>query len=209
MLCTFLVSDSWQGVRKNGTEFVVSSTKDHRRGELYLIDRDGNELQRLTNDTLSDSDPIFSPDGNQIVFRSKRGTPFDELWMMNSNGTDLHRLTHYPDEDTTAFIHSYHAGPPFWEPNAHCISYISNQRGKSSIFLIDPDGTHSRRLTSDVTMNEGWHSWSFDGKYVVIEGSDKENKDYNIYLLNNKGTLLKQLTNEYQFEQAPVFVRMP
>lgn len=205
----FLVADSWQGVRKNGKEFVVSSNKDHRRNELYRIDRDGNELQRLTNDTLNDNDPIFSPEGKQIVFRSKRGTTFDELWMMNADGSNLHRLTHYPEEDTTAFIHSYHAGPPFWEPNGNFISYISNQQGKSSIFLIDPDGKNSRRLTSDSLLNEGWHSWSADGKYLTAECSDNENKKFSIYLFDAKGTLIQQLTSEYQYEQGPVFVQTP
>lgn len=203
----FLVSDSWQGVGKNGTEFVVSSNKDHRRNELYRIDKDGKELRRLTNDTLDDNDPVFSPDGKQIVFRSKRGTTYDELWMMNSDGTDLHRLTYYPEDNTTAFVHSYHAGPPFWEPNGNFISYISNQRSKSSIYLINPDGTNSRRLTNDTTMNEGWHSWSADGKYLVADCSDKGNKKFSIFLIDKNGRVLQQLTNEFKYEQAPVFVR--
>jgi len=205
----FPVADSWQGVRKNGTEFVVSSNKEQRRNELYLIDRNGNEVRRLTNDTLYDNDPIFSPDGEQIVFRSKRGTKHDELWIMRTDGSNLHRLTRYPEEDTTAFIHSYHAGPPFWEPNNNFISYISNQQGRSSIFLIAPDGSGGRRFTADTTMNEGWHSWSHDGLYLAVECSDRENKKFSIFLFNNKGKMVKQLTNEHQFEQGPVFVRVP
>ncbi|MBP6671739.1 MAG: PD40 domain-containing protein [Bacteroidetes bacterium] len=204
----FLVADSWQGVRKNGAEFVVSSPKDHRRNELYLIDKDGNELKRLTNDTLNDNDPIFSPNGETIVFRSKRGTRYDELWMMKSNGTDLRRLTYYPEEDTTAFIHSYHAGPPFWEPNRNIISYLSNQQGRSSIFVIDPDGKNQRRLTDQTEMNLGWHSWSHDGRFLAAEGSDMQNKKFSIYLLDRTGTILKQLTSEFQYEQAPVFVQI-
>lgn len=205
----FPVVDSWQGVRNNGTEFVVSSNKDHRRNELYLIDRNGNELRRLTHDTLSDNDPIFSPDGEQIVFRSKRGTPYDELWIMRSDGSQLRRLTRYPESDTTAFIHSYHAGPPFWERNSNMISYISNQQGRSSIFLISPDGSNARRFTADTTLNEGWHSWSPDGRFLAAECSDPGNKKFSIYLFDRSGTRLKQLTNEYRFEQAPVFVRIP
>lgn len=208
-ISSFLVSDSWQGTRKNGTEFVVSSAKDHRRNELYIIDNNGRELRRLTNDTLYDGDPIFSPDGNLIVFRSKRGTTYDELWMMNSDGTGLMRLTRYPEEDTTAFIHSYHAGPPFWEPNGNFISFISNQQGRSSIFLIDPDGTNLRKLSRNSGINEGWHSWSPDGKYLVAECSDSLHKKYSIYLMDSKGNILRQLTDEFQYEQAPVFVRKP
>lgn len=208
-ISSFLVSDSWQGVRNNGREFVVASSKDHRRNELYIIDRNGKEMRRITNDTLSDNDPIFSPDGQQIVFRSKRGTKYDELWIVDADGTNLRRLTRYPEDDTTAFLHSYHAGPPFWEPNGNFISYISNQQNRSSIFLINPDGTNNRRLTNDTTLNEGWHSWSPDGRYVAVECSDRENKKYSIYLMERNGTMLRRLTQEYQYEQAPVFVRVP
>jgi len=208
-ISSFLVVDSWQGSRKNGTEFVVSSAKDHRRNELYLIDKNGRELRRLTNDTLNDSDPVFSPDGRQIVFRSKRGTRYDELWMMNADGSELHRLTQYPEEDTTAFIHSYHAGPPFWEPNGNFISYISNQQGRSSIFLIDPDRKNFRKFSRNTSLNEGWHSWSADGKYLVADCSDPEHKKYSIYLMDADGNILHQLTNEFQYEQSPVFVRKP
>ncbi len=208
-ISTFLVADSWVGARNNGTEFVVSSPKDHRRNEIYRIDNNGKEQQRLTNDTLNDNDPIFSPDGSTIVFRSKRGTRYDELWMMKADGSNLRRLTKYPEEDTTAFIHSYHAGPPFWEPNGNFISYISNQRSTTSIFLINPDGSNVRRFSHSDSLREGWHSWSPDGNYLVAECSDKGNKKFSIYLFHKNGTLLRQLTDEFRLEQAPVFVRRP
>lgn len=208
-ISSFLVNDSWLGVRKGGGEFVVASAKDHRRGELYLIDRNGNELRRLTADTLNDNDPIFSPDGERIVFRSKRYTRYDELWMMNADGSGLHRLTVYPEQDTTAFIHSYHAGPPFWEPNAGIISYISNQQSRVGIYLIRPDGTGGRRFSPDTTMNMGWHSWSPEGNFLAAECSDLQNKKFSIYLFSRDGTRLRQLTNDFRYEQAPVFVRKP
>lgn len=128
---------------------------------------------------------------------------------MRSDGTDLRRLTRYPESDTTAFIHSYHAGPPFWEPHSNSISYISNQQGRSSIFLISPDGSNNRRFTADSTMNEGWHSWSPDGRFLAAECSDLQNMKFSIYLFDSNGNRLKQLTNEHRYEQAPVFVRTP
>jgi TolB protein len=206
-ISSFLVADSWVGVRNGGEEFVVASSKDHRRGEIYRIDRNGNELRRLTSDTLNDNDPIFSPDGESIVFRSKRGTRYDELWMMDADGANLRRLTRYPEEDTTAFIHSYHAGPPFWEPNRNIISYISNQRSRTGIYLIRPDGTGGRPFTADTSMNYGWHSWSPDGEYLVTEVSDTANTKFNIVLYTKDGRRVQQLTNEFRYEQGPVFVR--
>ncbi|NUN68763.1 MAG: PD40 domain-containing protein [Bacteroidetes bacterium] len=206
-ISSFLVADSWIGVRNDGAEFVVASAKDHRRGEIYRIDRNGKELRRLTADTLNDNDPIFSPDGRTVVFRSKRGTKYDELWMMDANGADLRRLTRYPEEDTTAFIHSYHAGPPFWEPNQNIISYISNQRSRSGIYLIRPDGTGGRPFSADTSVNLGWHTWSPDGEYVVTEESDPANTKFSIVLYTKEGRRVQQLTNEYRYEQGPVFVR--
>lgn len=201
----FLVEDSWMGVRKGGEEFAVSSNKDGKRHELYLIDRDGNELKRLTDNDYPDADPCFSPDGRQIVFRSKRGE-LDELWIMDDDGAEPRQLTHYPADDTTAGRHEYHAGPPFWEPNWNFISYMSKQKGNYSIFTIDPDGKNPRQLTPD-GFDEGYHAWSPDGRLVVFDGTPLDKVNYDIYLMNADGSDIRRLTMDTSYEQGPVFVK--
>lgn len=203
-ISNFIVEDSWVSSRKNGTEFVVSSGKDGKRHELYLIDRNGKELKRLTNDDVYDNDPAFSPNGKQIVFRSKR-SEYDELWIMDDNGANLRRLTYYPKDEKDADKNAYHASAPFWEPNRNLISFASKRQGNYSIFTIKPDGSGLKQLTSG-KLDEMWHSWSPDGKWVAYDGTDEQG-NYDIYLMRSDGAGLKRLTSDKRSEMAPVFVR--
>lgn len=206
----FRVHDSWMGSRKKGQEFVVAKYANKKKS-IVLIDRDGNELKTLVqSDSAYYNDPCFSPDGKQVVFRYKPvrtdTTTFDELWVMNDDGTELKQLTDFPREDTLAERHAYHAGPPFWEPNHNIISYISQQKGNYSIFSIAPDGSGLRQLTPD-GFNEGFHTWSPDGRLITYDGSDLDNTNFDIYLMNADGTNVRRLTTDPLIEQCPVFVR--
>jgi Tol biopolymer transport system component len=70
-------------------------------GALYIINRDGTGLRRLTiggaaSNPETDYDPRFSPDGLQIAFvrriRYFNGSNTD-VWAINADGTNLRQLT--------------------------------------------------------------------------------------------------------------------
>lgn len=201
----FLVDDSWFGSRKNATEFIV---RPYNRPERFfaLIDREGNVLREYLKDTLRKNDPLFSPDGKEILFRMKKGK-FDELWMMDEYGGKLRQLTHYPEDDTTAPWHAYHAGPPRWNVTENFITYQSMRDHDYHLYAITPDGKKNWRLTNN-DLNEGWHDWSPDGKWLAIEMFDREQTQFDIYLMDWKTKSLQRLTDEkVTHEQAPVFVK--
>lgn len=199
----FPVENSWITSRNNAKELIVSSAKDSVRHELYLIDDNGNELRRLTNNIYYDNDPCFSPDGKQIVFRSRRPW-IDELWIMDDTGENLRQLTSYPVKDSTGGDFHYHAGPPFWEPNRNVITFMSYQNFNYDIYEINPDGSNLRPLISG-PFDEGWHCWSSDGKYLAYDGTNAKG-NYDIYLVEYDSQAIHRLTHDEQFEQAPIFV---
>ena len=55
----------------DGRQIVFRSGRDGNH-EIYLMDADGKNLRRLTNDPATDTMPTFSPKGNQIAFTSGR-----------------------------------------------------------------------------------------------------------------------------------------
>lgn len=206
------LEDSYLSSRNEGKELIVSGRIGKEvRQQLFLVDVGSGDFRQLTKDTAASfSDPYFSPDGKQIVFRHRtKRRNFQnekaELWIMNDDGTEKRQLTHYPASDTTADWHSYHAGPPFWEPTSNRISFMSLQQNNYSIFSISPDGTNLKQLTSD-QLNEGWHTWSPDGTWIVCDVSNPDGTEYNIHMMNADGSNRKQLTTDWRTEQAPVFV---
>jgi len=206
------IEDSYMSSRNNGTEMIVSGRIGKAiRQQLFLLNIQTGAYNQLTSDTASSfSDPVFLSDGKQIVFRhrlNRRNFQNEkaELWIMNDDGTNKRQLTHYPDTDTTAEWHSYHSGPPTIIPDKNRISYMSFQNGNYSIFSVGPDGTDVKQITGD-EINEGWHRWSPDGEWIVFDASDKNSAWYDIWLTKADGTGLKKLTDDWRFEQGPVFV---
>lgn len=208
------LSDSWIGSRKGGTELIV---EPHRTVDtaFYLIDFKGKILDTIEIDLPYFNDPHFSPDGSKIVFRGalkpfkKDSGYLDELYIMNADGSNLQQLTHYPKADTTAKWHNYHAGPPRWHPTKDFISYQSVQKGRSTLFAISPDGSKQWQLFKQDSLNQGWHDWSSDGKWLAIEVFNLERTEFDIQLVNWETKEVKILTDStYTYDQAPVFVEV-
>ncbi|RIA08659.1 TolB protein [Flavobacteriaceae bacterium MAR_2010_72] len=207
------LADSWHSSRKNGSEFIV---KPHRSIDtaFYIIDANGKQIQRLQPELDMFSDPLFLPDGKNIVFRGgnkskrfERGYD-DELYIMNADGSNMKQLTHFPENDTLKKWHSYAAGPPRWNSKENFITYQSERNGQYNLFAVTPDGSKNWRLTNN-TFSEGWHDWSPDGNYLAIEAFDKEQTQFDIYVMNWETKETTKLTDStYKYQQAPVFVKV-
>jgi TolB protein len=67
--------------------------------EIYLMDPDGTNARRLTDNNYGDAFPVLSRDGKKIVFDSNRLTAdsgtlnISDLWVMNTDGTEQTLLT--------------------------------------------------------------------------------------------------------------------
>ena len=208
------LADSWINTRKDGSELIV---EPHHSVDtaFYILDYKGSLLKKIRPDLPYFNDANFSPDGKQIVFRGgnkpfKKDSGFlDELYIINDDGTRMRQLTNYPKNDTTALWYNYHAGPPMWHPTENFISYNSVQNGKSSLFAVTPDGSRQWKLTENDSLQQGWHRWSPDGKWLAIEVFDFNGDQFHIELMNWETKESKILTDTtYRFQQAPVFVEV-
>ena len=73
---------------------LFSSDRDGNR-EIYIMDMDGSNQTRLTNNPSRDHKPNWSPDGSKIVFNSNRDGKY-EIYIMDRNGSNLKQLTDNP-----------------------------------------------------------------------------------------------------------------
>jgi TolB protein len=208
------LEDSWMSTRNEGKEMVVAGrVGKETRFQLFLIDLESGRFRQLTHDTSAMyRDPAFSPDGKQLVFAymaHKRDTSADEeLWIMNADGSDMRQLTHYPMDDPGRFEYGYKAGPPHWHPTENFISYQSVQGGRSSLYAVTPDGKKQWKLMEN-KLEEGWHDWSPDGKWLALELYDSLHRQYSIGLMDWATKELKVLTDtSYRLQHSPVFVEV-
>ena len=91
---------------ENGKVVYVSGP-DHNT-EISLIDPDGSNEVQLTNNSVDDTDPVWSPDGRTIAFTSLRDGD-SAVYLMDADGSDQRRLTAGAD--------------PAWSPDGTQIIY--------------------------------------------------------------------------------------
>jgi TolB protein len=211
------MQSSWMSGRNNGKELIVSGRiSDVVYQQLFLINTESGAYTQLTHDTAAThTDPLFSPDGQQVFFRyrkNKRNYKEEkaEIWKLDLRDSTLQQLTHYPATDTAHVWYSNHAGPPKWHAGTAdtFISYQSIRDARYSLYRINPTGGESVKLFEDKKLFAGWHDWSPDGKWLVLDMFDNLQTEFDIYLVNWETREVKRLTDHWDLEQAPCFVQV-
>ena len=126
--------------------------------DLFVADRTGAPLKRLTDDAAQDIVPRWSPDGGWIAFISDRGGKY-EIWKVRSDGTGLSQMTHEPGKEVIA---------PVWSPDGRKLLY---QIRNVNSFVIDATrpGTEQEPQMLTGQPPDGFipWDWSPDGNYLL------------------------------------------
>jgi serine/threonine protein kinase/Tol biopolymer transport system component len=79
-----------------GTQIAFVTNRDGRE-EIYLVDLNGENLHRITNNQASDSyiSPSWSPDGQKIAFIAGQDGIYD-IWVIEIDGTNLVNVSNNP-----------------------------------------------------------------------------------------------------------------
>ena len=143
-----LNDDRYPSWSPNGKRIVFSSERDgHFIGEfeitsseIYLMDADGGNQQRLTENRKNDWSPSWSPDGKRIAFASDRKGDFEnlEIYVMDADGGNQQKLTNNRFDDLR----------PSWSPDGKRIAFYSLRDGNAEIYVMDDDGGNPQNLTN-------------------------------------------------------------
>ncbi len=141
--------------------------------EIFVVNADGTNLMRLTNQEGFDDNAVWSPDGSKIAFTSTRFNNGWDICIMSADGTNVQRVTANNGPWTNS--------GPSWSPDGKQIVFQSDRdtfnpqdyRGTQQLYIINADGSELRRLTNDASVEDLHPSWSPDGTRIIFSSAGR------------------------------------
>ena len=163
-----------------------------KRPQIYVMDADGKNQQRLSNEFFAEWQPSWSPDGRRIVFTSSGAMDVAgghwRIYVMDADGRNKQNLSNEGEDD-------YY---PSWSPDGERIAFVSirDGRGNLDIYVMNADGSDQQRLTEQPD-HEWEPSWSPDGERIAFTASrlpDVFPANSDIYVIDADGENRRKLT---------------
>ncbi len=179
-------------LRANG-KIAFTSDRDGNR-EIYVMNADGTNQVRLTNNSVVDDHPTWSPDGTKIAFVSERPTGGFALSFMNADGTNKTEITpitfdiRFPIEDAWSMS---------WSPDGNRIVFQEKPDPSafpSDIFIVNIDGS-DRHVLINGPRDERQPAWSPDGSRILFSKQVSDFFIHYLYTVKPDGTDVRALAS--------------
>ena len=166
---------------------IVFQSRRDGNNEIYIMNVDGSNQTNLTNNSIHDYYPQFSPDGLTIIFNSQVEGTNGVIYTMNLDGTNKVRLTNNGWESS-----------PRFSPDGSKIVFVLPESGNnwsSEIYIMNSDGSNQTRLT-DNDGDDNSPQFSPDGSKIVLKTTiiDNDSTYREIYLIDVDGSNQTRLT---------------
>jgi len=186
--------------------------------DIFAIGVNGQGLHRMTMTPGYDAEATIAPDGRTIVFTSIKEGDLD-LYAMSLDGRHVRRLTTEIGYDGGAFFSPdskrivYRASHPTNQTELDAYKALLAQNlvepGQLEIFVMNADGSDKRQVTSNGSSNFAPY-FHPDGKRIIFSSNQHDRgKDgpptFHLYLINDDGTGLEQVTTTGRFNSFPMF----
>jgi len=159
--------------------------------ELFIVNADGSELTKLTDDPAFDGAPSFSPDLKKIAFTSTRNGK------MNVFIFDLEAYLKGESSEAIQLTNEGNNYCPAWAPDNSTIAFTSDRSGGFKIYKMNIDGSNQEIF---IDLNGAFYpSWSSDSKKLVFNA--QVNGASEVFKIDADGENMVMLTNNSANDQ--------
>jgi TolB protein len=189
---TFSLSADWSS---NGSK-IVFDDRVNDNIDIYEMNADGTDVERLTDDPTPDLSPVFSADDKSIFFsRDFYGTP--RIFRLDISNRQVEQVM------TKG---GYEMSPAVTPDGRSLFFSADRQDGRLhglDILAIDLYKPESERSVVSRPMHESDERISPDGKRNVFEARSDSNSE--IYIANTDGSDVVRLTRNPKKDLSPTF----
>ena len=168
---------------------IAYVTKISGNKEIFVMDYDGHNPQRLTNNGSINLKPDFAPSGKEVIYTSyKKGNP------------DLYRRELFTGLEARISSRSGLNAMGAFSPDGSKIALVMSKEGNSEIYLISREGKELARLTNNHAIDVS-PAWSPDGSRIAFV-SDRLGKPQ-VFIMNADGEHVRRLTVNGAYNVTP------
>jgi Tol biopolymer transport system component len=186
----------------------------HAEYDIFSAGPEGEDPQRLTNNTVYDAEAVYSPKGDRIVFTSLRSGDL-EVYLMNPDGSVVEQLTDQAGYDGGAFFSLdgewivWRASRPQGEALQDYQALLEEgliRPGQLELFIMNLTERKPIQLTDNGAANFGPY-WHPDGKHIIFSSNmhDPEGRDFDLYMINIDSRKIERITRYEGFDGFPMF----
>jgi TolB protein len=158
-------------------DYGLGTKKEHL--DIETIGADGRHAHAFGLEGLNGW-PIWSPDGERILWVRAPG-----LALANPDGSDV-QLVRVPGDNST----------PSFSPDGKRVVLRRDVPGGVGIYVVNVDGTGSKRIVLSKKGIADKISWSPDGSRIAFSMPECGSPSCNVYTIRPDGTGLRRLTHD-------------
>jgi Tol biopolymer transport system component len=130
----------------DGTRIAFVSDRAGGFPELYVMDPDGTNVRRLTQNSFVDGNPTWSPDGLRVAVERCCPNGSSEIFAIDVASRTEVNLT-----DSSSVMEF----DPSWSPDGTTIAFVAFTVGEGDvdIWSMNADGTGALQLTTDASVD--------------------------------------------------------
>ena len=174
---------------------IVFTTTRHGSADIFVMDADGGNQERLTIKNARDTHPSWSPDRTKIAYVSNLGGGGHQIYVMDARGKGAIKLTDGPLR---------RKGHLDWSPDGKKIAFTSwdgqdlGTWENPHISVMDADGNNPFKLTDGLEP-----SWSPDGQRIAFSsGGDFDDQ---IFVIGVDGGRRERVTKDWAIKRTPAW----